>query len=453
MRKIVATFFVLALLVITIGVLVEGGKRKAEDKEEEEVQVIAPFLFRELLYGLHPIYSYVARGFLSVTPYQDYVADHSGVEEIREQYMALWGFDGETETWGNPKAELEAWGKRDAELEAWGNRYAEIAENGRTAEGPDTGAARENASGENSGEKEPSPAVWYELSDEAQAGFFLYAGSGFISATEFPDIFLFDKDTEKEKRFEQGELRDLEFVLENFYTVDAATSSSVIHDVDELLDTDCRVDKTAPGPHILIYHTHSQEGFADSVPGDSSTTIVGAGEKLADILRKDYGFSVFHHTGEYDVNSRDDAYAVAAPAVEAILAEYPQIQVVIDLHRDGVGEEVHLVKEMQGVNMAQFMFFNGLSYSNKKGELDYLPNANLIENLSLSLKLTVAANEYYPGLVRTNYLNAYRYNMHYRGKSLLIELGAQTNTVEEIQNSCYPLARVLNLVLSGEETY
>ena len=64
--------------------------------------------------------------------------------------------------------------------------------------------------------------------------------------------------------------------------------------------------------------------------------------------------------------------------------------------------------------------------------------------------MQVISNEYYPGITRKIYLKGYRYNMHYRGKSLLIELGAQTNTVEEIMNACDPLAHILSLVLAGE---
>ena len=216
-------------------------------------------------------------------------------------------------------------------------------------------------------------------------------------------------------------------------------------------DVYIKIDKTKPGPHILIYHTHSQEGFVDSVAGDRSTTIVGAGAKLSELLREEYGYEVYHHTGEYDKDTRDDAYAKSAPALEEIFAQYPQIQVVIDLHRDGVAEGRHLVAEWEGKKVAQFMFFNGLSYVNNNGPIDYLPNPNLQGNLALSFQATVVANEYYPGLARRTYLNGYRYNMHYREKSMLIELGAQTNTVDEIMSACEPLAHILDMLFSGEE--
>ena len=40
--------------------------------------------------------------------------------------------------------------------------------------------------------------------------------------------------------------------------------------------------------------------------------------------------------------------------------------------------------------------------------------------------------------------------MHLKDKYLLIELGAQTNTVEEAMNACDPLAHILSLVLQEE---
>ena len=65
--------------------------------------------------------------------------------------------------------------------------------------------------------------------------------------------------------------------------------------------------------------------------------------------------------------------------------------------------------------------------------------------------MQLKAMEYYPGLTRRIYLKGYRYNMHLCPKYLLIELGAQNNTVEEAMNACDPLAHILDMVLSGEE--
>lgn len=257
-------------------------------------------------------------------------------------------------------------------------------------------------------------------------------------------------DEERIKFYES--LKDFETLKKEFYQIDKNTNISADRlDAQKLFSMDLTMKTKNDQPQILIYHTHSQEAFADSVPGDASTTIVGAGERLSELLRE-YGYNVIHHTGEYDVENRDYAYSYAGPAIEKLLEENPSIEVIIDLHRDGVAEDTRLVTEVDGVKMAQFMFFNGLSRLNMTGDIDYLENPYIEENLALSFQLQLAAREYYPGLARRIYLKGYRYNMHYRPKSILLELGAQTNTVEEIMNALPPIAHILDEVLSPKET-
>lgn len=255
-----------------------------------------------------------------------------------------------------------------------------------------------------------------------------------------------------EKRVEVNleELKDYETLVKSFYTIDANTmAGSDELDVERFMDTDLTMDKGGEGPQILIYHTHSQEAFADSVPGDTSTSIIGVGERLTQILQEEYGYRVLHHTGQYDVDTRDDAYGKSLPAIEQILEENPSIQVVIDLHRDQMPEETKLVMNLDGRPTARFMFFNGLSRTKQSGNIDYLQNDNLDTNLAFSFQMHLKCEEYYPGLTRKIYLKGYRYNMHLRPKTLLVELGAQNNTVEEAMNACDPLAHVLDMVLSG----
>ena len=242
-----------------------------------------------------------------------------------------------------------------------------------------------------------------------------------------------------------------EDLVSKFYTIDTNTmAGSDQLNLQTLLSRDMTLQTQGEGPQILIYHTHSQEQFADSVAGDESTSIVGVGEHLAEILREQYGYRVLHHTGQYDVDTRDDAYGKALPALEELLAAYPSIQVVIDLHRDAMAEENRLVMDLDGRPTARFMFFNGLSRTKNSGNISYLENKNISDNLAFSFQMKLKCEEYYPGLTRKIYLKGYRYNMHLRPRSLLVELGAQNNTVEEVMNACDPLAHVLDMVLSGE---
>ena len=245
-------------------------------------------------------------------------------------------------------------------------------------------------------------------------------------------------------------LEAYEDLVSRFYTVDPTTmvGSDQLNAVS-FLEKDMTISKEGEGPQILIYHTHSQEAFADSVPGDTSTSIVGVGERLTQILTETYGYQVLHHTAGYDVESRNDAYSKALPEIEKLLRDNPSIQVVIDLHRDAMPESTRLVTELDGRPTARFMFFNGLSRTKKTGNIEYLYNKNLDDNLAFSFQMQLKAMEYYPGLTRKIYLKGYRYNMHLCPKYLLIELGAQNNTVEEAMNACDPLAHILDMVLSS----
>ena len=252
-------------------------------------------------------------------------------------------------------------------------------------------------------------------------------------------------------QIDRTQLADYETLVRNFYAIDANTmAGSDQLSVEKLLGMDMTLPQEGDGPQILIYHTHSQEAFADSVPGDVNTGIVGVGECLTKILTEQYGYRVLHNTGQYDVETRDNAYSRALPAVEQILAENPSIQVIIDLHRDEVAEETKLVTDIQGRPTARFMFFNGLSRTRKTGDIDYLANENQEANLAFSFQMQLKAAEYYPGLTRRIYLKGYLYNMHLRPRTLLVELGAQNNTVEEAINACDPLAHILDMVLKGE---
>lgn len=252
-------------------------------------------------------------------------------------------------------------------------------------------------------------------------------------------------------QIDRTQLADYETLVRNFYAIDANTmAGSDQLSVEKLLGMDMTLPQEGDGPQILIYHTHSQEAFADSVPGDVNTGIVGVGECLTKILTEQYGYRVLHNTGQYDVETRDNAYSRALPAVEQILAENPSIQVILDLHRDEVAEETRLVTDIQGRPTARFMFFNGLSRTRKTGDIDYLANENQEANLAFSFQMQLKAAEYYPGLTRRIYLKGYRYNMHLRPRTLLVELGAQNNTVEEAINACDPLAHILDMVLKGE---
>ena len=249
-------------------------------------------------------------------------------------------------------------------------------------------------------------------------------------------------------------LADYNYLMNQFFIVDSQTSINADQlNAAELLGEDLTIQKDAAKPQILLYHTHSQEAFADSREGEVEDTIIGVGNYLTELLTKNYGYQVIHVTEAFDMESgeldRSAAYDYAGTYLETILEENPSIEVVIDLHRDGVPENRHLVTEINGKPTAQIMFYNGLSYTIARGSLDYLPNPYIQDNLAFSFQMEYQAAQYYPDFYRGIYLAGYRYNLHLRPRSVLVEAGAQTNTVQEVKNAMEPFADILNRVLQN----
>ena len=116
---------------------------------------------------------------------------------------------------------------------------------------------------------------------------------------------------------------------------------------------------------------------------------------------------MIHDDGIYDYRDgkldRSRAYTYALEGIQGILQKYPSIEVVLDLHRDGVAEGTRLVTEINGKPTAKIMFFNGTSQT-PDGLIEYLPNPNREANLAFSFQMQLKAAGMYPGFTRKIYL-------------------------------------------------
>lgn len=313
------------------------------------------------------------------------------------------------------KSEKET-GKENAEPEV-----TESGDTGQEVAEQETPASEENRSGENTAKEQETVALPHPQIDLSQA-----------------------------------KLADFDYVMNQFFILDSNTETNAQQiSAPRFLKEDLSVKKDSSVPQILIYHTHSQEAFADSREGQTEDTIVGVGDHLTELLEKTYGYQVIHITDPFDMMGgtldRSKAYDYARASIEKVLEENPTIEVVIDLHRDGVPDDRHLVTQVNGKPTAQLLFYNGLSYTVSQGAVSYLPNPYIEENLAFSFQLEYQAAQYYPDLYRGIYLAGLRYNLHLKPRALLLEAGAQTNTVEEVRNAMEPFADILNRVLKGSD--
>lgn len=208
-------------------------------------------------------------------------------------------------------------------------------------------------------------------------------------------------------------------------------------DVSELMAEPLTQTLPAEGPQILIIHTHTSEAYTPdgqdryeasdpSRTEDEQYNVVRVGDELAAALES-FGLSVLHDRTSYDYPSYTGCYARSGEAVEKYLAEYPDIAVVIDLHRDALsdGDVVYkTMAELDGECASQIMLLCST------GE-DGLYHPNWRENLKFALYLQKAVNTKYPTLARPVCVVPERYNQQLSTGSILLEVGSSGNTLQE----------------------
>lgn len=244
--------------------------------------------------------------------------------------------------------------------------------------------------------------------------------------------------------------QESDFLINNFFTVDATTSvTTQMMNPKTLLGIDLSLsDKEKKNAIILIYHTHSSETYIDSVKGKRSDTVVGVGDYLTKLL-EEKGYKVIHDSTAFDVKNGQwnrESYDTALPKLREYIKDNPGIVVTIDLHRNSGREKA--VTTMNGQKVAQIMLFNGVS-RNKTGQRQSLVNENLQGNLAFSLRLMMCSMEKYPDFARKTYIKGYRYNLHLVKRALLVEVGNEKNTVSEAKAAMVPFSEMIDDVLSG----
>lgn len=186
-------------------------------------------------------------------------------------------------------------------------------------------------------------------------------------------------------------------------------------------------------PQVLIYHTHASESFiplsGQAFINDPELTVISLGAYFAELLENRYAISVLHHREFYDT-PRHYAYEKVRSPIEQLLKENPQIQVVLDFHRDGVSRQI-TTASVAGKDTAKILFVVG---SRHEG----WPN-----NMRFALFLEKELNERYPGLSRGIRNHAFVYNQDLHPRSLIVEIGGHENTREEIRRSVSYFAEVL----------
>ncbi len=215
-----------------------------------------------------------------------------------------------------------------------------------------------------------------------------------------------------------------------------------------------KINTDTAGPKVIIFHTHPHERFADEEPSGQGVADVGA--HLKEVLETQYGVETLHWTNQIvktPENAGKDDYGKMQVEISKVLDDNPSIEIAIDIHRDGATGDEKFLSSVNGKPTAKLMFVNGFCQVQKQGQLTpitSLPNPYVEDNMALALQLQLKAIEKYPGFTRKTLVKPYRYNLHMRPMSLLLEIGNEHNIKEEALNTIEVFAELLMEVIEKD---
>lgn len=181
-------------------------------------------------------------------------------------------------------------------------------------------------------------------------------------------------------------------------------------------------------PRVYIYSTHPNEKYIDNTISYASLILQ---EKLNSLQVETIveERSVVEYLEDNNLEF-DDSYKATREFLSDKLKIY-DFDLIIDLHRDAVNNTTVKINNKE---YAKIMFVQNVNYK---------------DNITLANKLNDILNEKYPGITRGIY-NKYvdNFNQDLNNNVLLIELGGNTNTFEQVNNSIDALAYSIKELLN-----
>ncbi|MBC7764893.1 MAG: stage II sporulation protein P [Hyphomonadaceae bacterium] len=224
-------------------------------------------------------------------------------------------------------------------------------------------------------------------------------------------------------------------------------------DIDALLSEKLSFAKRKKGPTVMIVHTHTTEAFTPSQKfmyqpsdtdrsNDNAFNIVRVGDELEKEL-KARGIGVVHDKTTHDTDFRY-SYRNSLETVEETIKKNPSIQVVLDIHRDAIyfdnGKKLTATTQVGNTRVAQAMLVIGTDQGG-------LQHPNWRENLKFGVKLHKKMIDKVPGLMRPLMIAPYRYNQHITKGAIIMEIGSNGNTLDEVLKTCPYLADGISAVI------
>lgn len=201
---------------------------------------------------------------------------------------------------------------------------------------------------------------------------------------------------------------------------------------------------------ILIYHTHTHEGYAEAGADTEQEdfSVVGVGDVLAEELEEGYGISVVHDKTIHDTSPYNQSYYRSESTVQTYLNQFPNLKLVIDLHRNSGPSKESTTTVINDQSLARLLFVTS------KNSPNY---SQMMEAVNGMISIS---EELFPGLMGDGRdgVGLYEYNagsntfnQKLSPACILTEFGTELNTAQEAKLSAKYLARLIAEYLNSKE--
>ena len=163
----------------------------------------------------------------------------------------------------------------------------------------------------------------------------------------------------------------------------------------------------------IVCHAHG-------IAGSKEKNMIRIGDEMAAVLSQ-YGISVLHDRQIHDTDY-NSAYDKSYSSAAAYLEQHPSISFVLDVHRDAISDaegRQYKVVSQEDPRAAQVSIVMGSSYD------------SWMDNLRLAAAVQGHLLEQHPTLMRPIILRYYGYNQSLSTGSMLVEIGAAGNSLDE----------------------
>lgn len=203
------------------------------------------------------------------------------------------------------------------------------------------------------------------------------------------------------------------------------------------VDPDLHITQGTEAPQVLILHTHATESYEPytkdwyderytSRSYDPDNSVIAVGDAIAGQLAG-AGISVIHDCTLHDA-VYNGSYTRSLETAVTMLAKYPSIKVVLDIHRDAIeytnGTRVSAVTEIDGKKAAQIMMICAAD----DGTFEV---PSFYDNLHFACGLQRKIEGNYPTLTRPILFQYCQYNQQVSPGALLIEVGSHGNSIDQ----------------------